>query len=337
MTIRKLVLILVFMFFAIIVLAPLFAQACFDKGRFEMAAKLDAFNAGYAAGYGYNLFKNSLESKDKVRLLNEAEVLFKKAVELNPVDAEYYMMLGQVQTGLCVEDKKDAQSAVLAIGSFRKAVEKDPNGFYISYAAGYAGLSLWKYINDSDRAFVMDRLRYCLKVQPSFVRYIYSKFWQETANPDLLEKMMPDKDKENRLRYLKEIRDNESEYTKASSKISTKNWSGVSSDGHNEYRDGAMFWSGTMSSAILMPPGKSVICIRAKGSSADGVFPYMAIELDGKMVGESYVNSVDWAFYRFKVTTDGGGKILSITFLNDDANCATGEDRNLYIGEAEVK
>ncbi|MDD5681458.1 MAG: carbohydrate-binding domain-containing protein, partial [Candidatus Omnitrophica bacterium] len=93
---------------------------------------------------------------------------------------------------------------------------------------------------------------------------------------------------------------------------------------------------GTMDAAIRIPPGKSMIKIQAKGSPADGIFPRMMVELDGRMIGEAYIKNNDWRSYEFKINTDGGIKVLSVSFLNDSSSKNGKEDRNLYIGIAKA-
>ena len=61
----------------------------------------------------------------------------------------------------------------------------------------------------------------------------------------------------------------------------------------------------------------------------------MIVSLDGRIIGSVYVNSAKIKEYDFSVANDGGVKVLGITFTND--GCNETEDRNLYIGDAQVK
>ena len=114
-------------------------------------------------------------------------------------------------------------------------------------------------------------------------------------------------------------------------------WQGISADGKNVFNDGTMYWEGTINAALLVPEGHVKINLQAKGSSASGIYPYMIVELDGEIIGEGFVAGPDWRDYEFNVNTNGGIKILSVTFKNDGANLIKGEDRNLFIGRAEAK
>jgi hypothetical protein len=72
------------------------------------------------------------------------------------------------------------------------------------------------------------------------------------------------------------------------------------------------------------------------GSGSRGIYPYMIVEMDGETIGETFVSS-DWKKYSFGINTDGGLKAISVTFANDGGDAAKGEDRNMYVGNAEIK
>jgi hypothetical protein len=116
--------------------------------------------------------------------------------------------------------------------------------------------------------------------------------------------------------------------------ILNKDWENARSAA-GAYEGGAMYWSGTMYGAIAMPKGRAVISVGAKGTPADGIYPYMIVSLDGKRIGGAYVNSANFKEYRFDIGTEGGVKVLSVTFTNDARNKT--EDRNLYISNAKVE
>lgn len=113
-------------------------------------------------------------------------------------------------------------------------------------------------------------------------------------------------------------------------------WVGESKSGKSTYRNGNMYWTGTVHRAIDLPEGKSIIKIQAKGSPAYDIWPYMIVELDGEEIGETFVDSTRWKEYSFNVNSNGGVKVLSVTFPNDGGNLEKGIDRNLYVGETKV-
>jgi hypothetical protein len=113
-------------------------------------------------------------------------------------------------------------------------------------------------------------------------------------------------------------------------------WTGKSKDRMNVYEGGSMYWTGTMHTLVTLPEGEATVNIMASGSSANGLFPYMSVELDGNEIGGVFIDSSDWKDYSFKVKTDGGVKVLSVTFANDGSNKEKGEDRNLYVREVRI-
>lgn len=341
MIIKKTVILVFFVIAAVAVIMPLIAELALDDGRFEEAIKADPFNARYADEYGKYLFKKSLEVKEKTDLLDKAERLLTRAVQLNPSNAGYHLTSGQIQTSLFLIDKKKfSEKLKKALDNFKTALQNDPNGFNISYSAGYAGISVWKFLDKEEKEFVLSRLKYSLKVKPSYSKYIYPELWKETMDLNLLRKIEPPGDEPNwyiaRLERLGSIRGTAKRTLNVANVVIESDWQGKADDEKNNYLNGNMYWTGTMDAAILMPNGKSTIRVRAKGSPADNMYPYMRVELDGKEIGAAAVDSSEWKQYNFKVNTGGGIKVLSITFVNDGANPAKNEDRNLYIGRAEA-
>ena len=98
-----------------------------------------------------------------------------------------------------------------------------------------------------------------------------------------------------------------------------------------------MYWSGTIHRMINLPEGEAVIKIEIKGSQANGIWPYMIVALEGEEIGETFVDNSEWKEYSFHINSNGGEKILSVTFVNDGGNKRKNEDRNLYIGEVSVE
>ena len=154
------------------------------------------------------------------------------------------------------------------------------------------------------------------------------------------QKEEPEKVKEERLARLKQfvsIKQAMRYQLSANRSISKKDWQGKSSDGESVYEGGNMYWTGTMDASINVPEGKAMVKIKAKGSPADKVFPYMIVELEGETIGATIVDSSEWKEYLFKIDTEGGIKVLSLTFVNDGGNEERNEDRNLFVGGARVE
>ena len=145
-----------------------------------------------------------------------------------------------------------------------------------------------------------------------------------------------EKDMKERLERIKDMKKAITSQVSPKEFVLREDWQGMTESRKRAYESGNMYWTGTIEAAINVPKGETVVSIQAKGSQAYDIWPYMVVELDGEEVGEMFVNSPAWKEYSFKVNTDGGIKVLSITFANDGGNKESGEDRNLYIGEAKV-
>ena len=76
------------------------------------------------------------------------------------------------------------------------------------------------------------------------------------------------------------------------------------------------------------------IVVRAAGSRAAGVWPEMALLVDGLPLAEKTVPKGEMADYRFQVKLAAGVHEIAVAFLNDQF--ADGEDRNLYLQKITV-
>ena len=336
------------------------------EAAFRSAVKIDPCNVKYLDGLGKFLVLQARYSDYKELLLKDAEKSFVKLLELNPRNAEIYLELGLLELS--------RRSFGEAFGCFRKAKENDPDGFNVAYAIGVVGLGAWKDIGDGDRSFVMDRLKHAIWARSAYADDIYTRVWNERKDFDLLRKITPEtldgqrglfsfivshnllqfrKEQADRLEYYlknkapdifldeetakaKRLKEVKNRYNRQEEKrvVSEQDWHGNTPDGKFIYENGNMYWTGTIDAAIGVPQGGVTIKIRAKGQPADGVYPYMIVELDGEEIGESFVESPEWKDYEFKVNTTGGIKVISVTFVNDGGNAK--EDRNLFIGSAEI-
>jgi tetratricopeptide (TPR) repeat protein len=146
------------------------------------------------------------------------------------------------------------------------------------------------------------------------------------------------KNKKEKLELIQEMKKNsDSKRIMPAETVEKTDWQSISKKDMEGYENGNMYWQGTILSLINIPAGKIFVKIQAKGEQADGVYPFMQVELDGQVIGEEFVDSEDWKEYFFEVDEQGGTKVLSITFLNDGGNEEKKEDRNLYVGRAWVE
>lgn len=312
--------------------------------KYEIATRLDPFDAEYLARYGRFLYRISPLQKDKTAYLERAENLYQRATELNPCNAYYHMGLGLVYL-------KEGKTA---FAEFKKALKYDPGNFGIVYTVSSAAISMWGQLEPDEKEMVLSGLRYSLKVNPWYAEYIYPRLWEVTKDPKVMQKIRPvesAQDKKKKLEKIGEIKKelgnklklmeidgNEKKLGEISGNLlSQSNWEGRANSGKDVYENGNMYWSGTLNRLIIVPGGKSIISIQAKGSSANGIWPYMIVELDGEEVGETFVENSEWKEFDFQIDTNGGAKILSVTFNNDGQNKFTKEDRNLFVGEIRIE
>ncbi|MDP8265836.1 MAG: carbohydrate-binding domain-containing protein [Candidatus Aceula meridiana] len=113
-------------------------------------------------------------------------------------------------------------------------------------------------------------------------------------------------------------------------------WIGKARQGDHEYQNGTMYWKGSVHTAVLLPRGEAIIMLEAKGSKAKNIFPKVIIELDNKEIENLFIRSEEWKTYPLKVKTDGGMKILSVTFVNDSNDDGPGQDRNLFLKKIKI-
>lgn len=80
--------------------------------------------------------------------------------------------------------------------------------------------------------------------------------------------------------------------------------------------------------------GSYMVVVRARGSVLSGVWPVMALNVDGLSGQTVSVDSRSFRDYRFRATLGPGVCSLGVSFLND-ANDEV-EDRNLYVDRIEI-
>lgn len=349
-TLINISLIISFVCLAVVIIAPFMAQARFDAAerlvtnymwkdaekRLVEAIKFDPYNSRYPARLGEFLFSQSGYKDNPIPLLKIAEEYYSRASGLNPRYAEYFTKQGEINLAIFLEEPSNTGLIRRAFANFKKAIEDDPSGFNAAYEVGYSSLSAWKYLNESEKTIAIDRLRHSLKQKPWYSEYIYPHLLQKTQDTKLLELITPEIETKQwvdleEIGSLKKL----AARTGASNIISISDWQGKASDRSNSYKGGNMYWSGTIYGAMLFPKGSASINVEAKASQAYGVYPYMLMSLDGERAGSAYVDSAELKEYSFAVNTDGGVKVLGVTFTNDGGN--ENEDRNLYVGKAQVK
>jgi len=357
--------------------------------EFKEAIRLNPYNSKYPSAQANFLSNQVAYLDDKVSYLRKIEELYGEALKLSPRMSDYAVRLGQAQLMLYLQEKTDTRLIENAFNNFRKAVQNDPNGFNPAYMAGYAGISVWEKLNEEDRKFILDRLRYAIKIKPYYSVFIYSKLWKYANDFAFLKKVTPETlraredlyaflvdndlwqfrreeseavdlfmEREDKRRFEREkleklerlnafkkswLRDKKiSGYT---STILQNEWRGKDISGNHDYLNGQMYWNGDLCAVINSKSGESNIAINAKrifvikpkDVKNPKLNPYMIVSIDGEVIGETFVDNDEWKEYRFSANTNGGLKVLCISFVNDIYNPEKDEDRNLWIGDARIE
>ena len=203
---KNIILIAIFALLVVVIAIPLAAQIHFDAAQrfaakylwvnadreFKKAVEIDQFDSRYPAGYADFLMMRNKYQDRKIPDFLKAEQLYIKAAKLNPPHAEYYLGAGQTELGLFLSDQNIYSGNLSAgLNNFKKALERDPNGFNISYSAGYSCLSVWKFLKPEEKEWILERLRCSLKIRYWYSKHIYPRLWNVTKDPELLRKITP--------------------------------------------------------------------------------------------------------------------------------------------------
>ena len=314
----------------------------------------------------------SFYREDEALWLTQAEELYKKALDINPGCAEYSLKLGEIQlkiegrsvdeafknfvralendpngfntsysmgyAGIGIWDLLNNSERELILDRLKFIIEKYP-----WYGFNHIYPRLWKYTKDFELLWkttpgnleANEILLSFVSKNGLYDYFVKQKrkvdFYRKKENPEEFESKMAEK--KIRIENLKKT--SVFEVSNVTS-VSRKDWQGRSLKEKAVYESGNMYWSGTIDAVINVPEGNIIIKVRAKGSQAYSIWPYMVVELDGKDIGETFVDSPEWKEYSFNLKSDGGIKVLSVTFVNDGGDSSSGEDRNLYVAEARV-
>ena len=81
--------------------------------------------------------------------------------------------------------------------------------------------------------------------------------------------------------------------------------------------------------ATPAPAASPDLVVRARGTSAGGVAPLMALRINGTLIGTVSVSATQYTDYRFALPALAAGTQVDVVFTNDAV--VNGEDRNLYV------
>jgi len=267
------------------------------------------------------------------------------------------------------EKENDIIKSVMV--DFKRAIENDPNGFNTSYSIGYSSIPVLLKLEKDERQMALNALKRTLSSWPGYGKYIYKRLWEFTGDFDMLKYITPQSLAGNMILYMfirsnglwrfrmgqqarldslmkkelpetyqkkkKEKEDRIIEVCREYMQGNVIGWSGRSISGKLSYESGKMFSNGTAYRVLELPAGKADIILNIRGTQALDKWPYIIVELDDDVIGEMYVDNSEWGQYSFRVDTDGGLKVLGVSFMNDGRDPLTDEDRNVYLGDVRIE
>lgn len=201
----RIILLFIFIPLAVLLLLPWAAQRQFrqaqklkasylwDKSRqkFQRAILLNPLDASLSAGYA-EFLKGISPYRPQESLLEEAAAWYERALELDPLDAQYSLGLGEAELMLFV-NSKERNSPLLpkALKHFRRALENDPHGFNVSYEIGYRLVGVWSDLTEEDKNLAVERLKFALAQYPWLHLYVYPWVWLNTRDFMVLKQIAP--------------------------------------------------------------------------------------------------------------------------------------------------
>ena len=340
--------------------------------KYKLAMMLEALNAKYPAELGKFLVRQGIYHKNEISQIKMIEKLYKRALELNPAFAEYALRLGTTQiergekkisdafdnfekalkgdpnnfnisysvgySGVSAWNSLNKVQKVLVLDKLKDSLKRRPGYYEYIYDAAWKGANDFNLLQEiTPPSFLANKNLYDFVLKRKELYLVRKKqkeitdFYLKEEDPEGFWKI-----KEEKTERIRKIKEEKSGQRSATHTVSREDWKGRSRDGEHVYEDGKMFWNGTLDARLEIPEGEAVISIKAKGSPANDIWPYMIVELDGKEIDEIFVDSPEWKEYVFKINTYAGVHVLSITFENDGGNWERKQDRNLYIRDAQV-
>ena len=88
---------------------------------------------------------------------------------------------------------------------------------------------------------------------------------------------------------------------------------------------------------VILPPGIYEFNIKARGKKAIGIWPHMAVRVNGESSVDAHVNDIYWDDYAGILVVDYPVNRFEIAFDNDYYDLDSKEDRNLYVNSIRLK
>jgi len=215
-----------------------------------------------------------------------------------------------------------------AVTNFKSAIELDKYNIRNNYFIGYDLARVWNYLASVNRDFLIQRFAYILSQRLYYQRLIYPFIFNTTGDFKILQKITPDNHRSQTALYDFIVNNNLWRYRKIQKKIlgsyadkesinefqeilnkkktlimqirekykdnknteiERKDWQGLSYGGKSAYKEGNMYWTGTINAPVYITVKNKKLKIRLKSESAEGIWPYMIIEVLITMSGKSMI------------------------------------------------
>ena len=92
----------------------------------------------------------------------------------------------------------------------------------------------------------------------------------------------------------------------------------------------------TAATAKVWGPGRKRLALIAEGTAFGGLYPIVAVTVNGAPVRTFYMDAPGEAFYGTTITLRPGWNVVGVRYGNDDADPRGGGDRNVYLRELRV-
>ena len=77
--------------------------------------------------------------------------------------------------------------------------------------------------------------------------------------------------------------------------------------------------------------GEYILLVRGRGTPVAGVYPQIAVSIDGRPCGSVFTESREWGDYALSTHVKRGSRELTLAFVNDSHDPQRGEDRNVTL------
>ncbi|MFA4981316.1 MAG: carbohydrate-binding domain-containing protein [Candidatus Omnitrophota bacterium] len=327
------------------------SEAVFDTASmlYRKAAALNPSNAEYWIRLGtIELYSGAGKPESgKIDGRRKTMEYFKEAFRKDPSGVYTSYMIGYA--AISIWKLLDAEERKFILERLRYVILMYPS------RSGYIYSKLWNHTEDfkvfqtiTPENLVSDQNLYAFIVNNNLWQFRKEVIAKLNYYKHLEEPVVFEKERRNELKRIQDIKRSFMKQTESidiSYAISKEEWRGKAYDEKTEIVNGVMYWNGTVYVPLKMKPGCAVITINARrflmtklaDSNHQRFYPYIIVRVDDEEIGEMFIKKEEWNKYTFSAKTDGGIRVLSVSFVNDEYyNPVNFEERNIEIGDVSI-